>query len=762
MRKALSAVVGAGLAITISLFSGDAWTQERLRSDACIRELGKSSLEALNASDVSMQLQVAETCRRVSATARGVEAARARFYSGRAFSRAGRPDDAIRQLEAAVNTGQDFESVFRAELRAGQLELAQAYLTKGRVEAARLLLASPSLSPNDPGVAYQRALLSLAELGPAGEESAFGALKIVFAQDSARLGGGPGALSLMTPAEIARGRSWLFRLGLSLGQTALRSQGRDGEQRRSDAQRAIDFLGPAAAALDAACPDPAPIDCATGVGATDPIGALEGRPAPTREQLLDVFFQIGIAHLKAAGLQESPGFSALAGPQGGSGVGALDCVGSQLAPDAAQHFQYARYAFDAYTRRSSASAASSADARWGSGCTILANLPNVSEPSERQRQIAQAVEQLKLAPRRPLTMLTLARAQVMQGQVDSARASFKQALDLSGATTRCPSGEVDFPAGNRDALASRIYVEVARTRYAYGSAPRDVELPAGDPGADLYYRTISEVAAARPASLRDSEADLRCAIFLNHENVEARLTLGHIYLRLGSDPSSGATVDRPPYPKANQVLEFFVRRQSGSVEGNAEGLFLASRRLTLAQQHVLAADPQRARSTTERSFLRDGEQAVNFAAQAFSLAQRPPFRRQACQAQILFGQTAEQGFCAAAGQGEERAETLLYEGMYWLRRGQREARTDERLRSWSRSIQAFNRGVSTKMTGQTVESGQPSLPPAIDLGALLSYGQRYVLACRGINYNDGEQTAPEVKEYYRLSGIPLQCGGRPS
>jgi tetratricopeptide (TPR) repeat protein len=762
MSKALSAVVGVGLAATIMMFSGDALPQERLRTDACTRELGKSSLESINPADSSVQLQIAETCRRVSATARGVDAARARFYSGRAFSRAGMPDDAIRQLEAAVNTGQDFEPVFRAELRAGKLELVQAYLTKGRVEAARLLLASPSLNPNDPGVAYQRALLSLAELGPAGEESAFGALKVVFAQDGARLGGAPGVLSLMTPAEISRGRSWLFRLGLSLGQASLRAQGRDGEQRRSDAQRAIDFLGPAAAAIDAACPDPAPIDCANGIGATDPIGALEGRPAPTREQLLDVFFQIGIAHLKAAGLEETPGFTALGGSQGANGVGALDCSGSQLEPDAAQHFQYARYAFDAYTRRSSASAASSADARWGLGCTILANLPNVSEPSERQRQIAQAIEQLRLAPRRPLTMLTLARAQVMQGQLDSARASFKQALDLSGTTTRCPSGDMEFPPGNRDALASRIYVEVARTRYAYNGAPREADALTGAPGSDLHYRTITEVAAARPASLRDSEADLRCAIFLNHENVEARLTLGHIYLRLGSEPSLGLQIDRPPYPKAEQVLQYFARRQSGSVEGNAEGLFLASRRLTLAQQNALVANPERARSTIDRSFLRDGEQAVNYASQAFSLAQRPQFRRQACQAQILFGQTAEQGFCAAAGQGEDRAETLLYEGMYWLRRGQREAKTEERLRSWSRSIQAFNRGVSAKMLGQVVESDHPSQPPTIDLGALLSYGQRYVLACRGINYNDGEQTSPEVKEYYRLSGIPLQCGGRPS
>jgi tetratricopeptide (TPR) repeat protein len=758
MRKGLT-IVGAAMAVAVTLVGGDAQTQERFRADSCSRDLARSTVEGLDPSDRGAQSQLAETCRRVAVTARGVAAARARFYSGRAFARAGDPDEAIRQLEAAVNTGKDFEPEFRAELRASQLELAQAYLSKGRVEAARLLLASPSLSPSDPGVAYQRALLSLAELGPAGEESAFGALKVVFAQDSVRLRGGPGAPSYLTASEISRGRSWLFRLGTSLGQASLRNQGRDGEQRRSDAQRAIDYLGPAAAAVDAACPDPSPIDCAGGIGGTEAIGALEGRPAPNREQLLDVFFQIGIAHLKAAGLQESPGLATLAGSGGVSGVGALDCVGSQLEPDAAQHFQSARYAFDAYTRRSSTSAASAADARWGLGCTILANLPNVIEPGERQRQIAQAIEQLRLAPRRPLTMLTLARAQVMQGQVDSARASFKQALDLSGATTRCPGPDVAFVPGNRDALASRIYVEVARTRYAFGAA-REVDALATDAASDLYHRTITEVAAARPANLRESEADLRCAVFLNYDNVEARLALGHIYLRLGSEPAAGAQIDRPPYPRAEEVLQYFARRQTGSVEGNAEGLYLASHRLTLAQQYALGAG--RSRDTNDRTFIRDGEQAVRYASQAFSLAQRPQFRRQACQAQIMFGQTGEQAFCAAAGLGEDRAETLLYEGMYWLRRGQREARTEDRLKSWSRSIQAFNSGVSSKMLGQTVASGHPSLPVNIDLGALLSYGQRYVLACRGINYNDGEQTSPEVKEYYRLSGIPLQCGGRPS
>lgn len=773
MRLLVTSVFGAGAALCLALapLSADAQTnrarQDRAAPQAvdrnalamCTRKLSESILET---ADPARDFRVASDCLNISLTERGVNAARARFYSGRAYSRIGQTDDAIRLLEAAVNTGQYFPE-FAPELRASQLELAQAYLANRRIEAARNLLNSRTLSPGDPAVAFQRALLSLAELGAAGEEVAFDALKGVFTQDTNRLRGvTPGAPAMMSVDEIRRGRSWLFRLGTSQGQRALQLQGRDAEQRRSDAQRAIDFLAPVALAIDTACPDPSPVDCPASMIQTDAIGSLSAQPAPTREQLLDVFFQIGIAHLKAAGLQESPGLSGLTNASDVSQVGALDCVGSQLSADAAQHFLSARYAFEAYTKRSTATSASSADARWGLGCTILANIVNVGDAFERQRQVAQAIEQLKLAPRRPLTLLTIARAQILQGQPEEARNSFKAALDMSGAATRCQRTDADFSPANRDAFASRIYVEMARTRYASAIVRREAVAQTRDGGVDLYSRVISDVAAARPGSLRESEADLRCAIQLNFDNIEARLALGHIYIRLGADPTSVGAIDRPPFPKAGQVLQFFENRQSGTGEGSAEGLFLSSRRLTLAQQFVLASSPGRGLNTNDRTFLQTGERAVRFAMQAYSLSQREQYRRNACLAQILYGQTADPGMCAAAGQGENRAESLLYEGMYWLRRGQREASTEARLKSWSRSIQAFNQGVSAKFLGQTVTTSAPSLPPTIDLGGLLAYGQRYVLACRGINYSDGEVTSQDVKDFYRMSGIPLSCGGSPS
>jgi hypothetical protein len=418
---------------------------------------------------------------------------------------------------------------------------------------------------------------------------------------------------------------------------------------------------------------------------------------------------------------------------------------------------------DLFAQLQSQSAASAAarETRLIIGCTILANLPNVSDPGERQREIAVAIESFRQAPMSPLTSVLLARAHVMQGQLEFARLNLQQALALSGATTRCPSVvTTQFPPGNRDALASQIYVEIARTRFAYTGALRIGTL-AFDSLADLYDRTIDQVDAARPENLRDSEADLRCAIYLNFDNIEARLTLGHIYLRLGAEPSQGPQLDRAPYPKAEQVLQYFTGRRTGFVGGIAEGLYLASLRYTLTQQQALLSK-SRGRSTTDRTFLRDGELAVSYASRAFILTQRPLYRRQVCRAQIMFGQTGEQRFCAAFNEGPDRAETLLEEGMYWLRRGQREARTEDRLGSWSRAIQAFNTGAAEMRSGQVVASQSPSLPPTISLGDLLLFGQRYVLACRGISSDDTSRTAPEVKEYFFLSGIPSACGGRPS
>ena len=763
------------------LSSSDVHAQERFRPEQCTRELARSTLEALDPGDVSLQRNVAVSCGSIAATARGVQAARARFYAGRAYSRVpGELDEAIRQLEIAVNAGQDFESQFRPELRAAQLELVQAYRMRGRIEAARNLLGSSNLRPGDPAVAYQRALLILAELGEAGQESAFNALKGIFTQDYAQLRGSPNDPSRLTDAEIRRGRSWLYWLGMSLGTRTLELEARDVEQRRRDALLAIDYFRPVADTIGAACPrqNQQSLDCSSGIDRTEQIGAVGYTRAPTPGEQLGAFLQLGIAHLKAAGVQETPGLSAF-GETGRVGeAGGLDCLSGPSAADATSHFQSAEYAFNTILERSSNSpdsANSVASAHWGLGCTILSNIANVVDPNEQQSRLALAVAQLGQAPDLPLTRLTLARALVIQGQMERARESYETALTLSGENSQCPPGGGEPNPSNRSELPSRVYVEIARTRYAeVGSSLGGRDRLIRETRADLFTRTITEIRNARPGGLREAVSELRCAIFLNYHNAEARLTLGHIYLRLSSDPATDSPLDPPPHPRARDALQYFERPASGSAEGRAEGLFLLSRRITLIQQHGLVSGPPLARSegrqavrpparSEGRQAVRplarsERRQAVDFATQAYNSTQRPEFRRQACLAQMLFGDTQDEGYCSAAGQGEDRAESLLFEGMYWLRRGQRER--DSRLASWSRAIQAFNRGIA-ETNGQQIEAVHPTLPATLDLQDVLHYGERYVLRCASLDYGDRESASIEVRSFFRLSGMPDPCGGAP-
>ncbi len=745
--------VGVGMFAATLLFSEPAIAQERFRPEGCVRELARSTLEQIDQTDLSVQRQLAESCRRVGATsARGIEAARARFYAGRAYNRAGDYDNAITQLEVAVNVAKDFGGQFGPELRAAQLELARAYRAKGRIEPARLLLDdSRVLSPSDPAVANERALLILAELGEAGQDGAFNALKNVFVQEDAQLRAGRDMSFALSPAEIRRGRSWLYRLGTSLGQAALS---------RGQATSAVDYLGPAAAAINVACKAPGPIDCGTGVTGTEAIGSIPSSSAPSREQMLSVFFQIGIAHLKAAGLRETAELAGLGDMGGLGGVGALNCIGATLTADAARHFQDARDAFNIYIERSSASAASSADARWGLGCTILANLANVSSPFEQQRQLSLALLQLRSAPMRPVTALTTARAQVLQGQFDSARDSYRRTLDMLGVTTQCPRGDTEFPAANRAELPSRILLEVARTRYAR-VAPSDPASLQRAGRTDLFERTIALTNVADPASLRAAEPDLRCAIYLDNRNIEARLTLANLYLRLGSEQVGAARLDPPPFLKASRALDLFERAPFGAsaADGTAEGFYLLALRLIRTQQDRLLAE--NAPKTVDYFFRSEGVRAASYAAQAFRISRLGLYQRQACLAQIMYGEIGDQSLCAATGQGAERAESLFVEGLYWLRRGQREFEPD-RLRSWSRSIQAFNAAANEAQDWQTVATGNPRQASAVPLKSLILYGQRYVLRCRGLTEPDGEITAQEVKDHFRLSGIPMQCGGPPS
>ncbi len=735
--------IGLALGLVGLCLSGTSTVaQQRIRSEDCTRELARSVFETASWDDAGMQRAIAETCSNVGATARGVQAARARFYSGRAFNRLpGRESEAIRQLEIAVNSGQDFRNQFERELRAARLELVGAYRASDRLEAARNLLGSPALRPSDPAVAYQRAMLILAELREAGRESAFEHLRVVFVQDDAALLGSAADPSGLTHSEIRRGRSWLYWLGMSLGQEALARESQNDEQRRQDALRAIGYFGPVASAIAAACTDQQPIDCGNGIGETERIGSLGYPNRPTPDQLFSAFFQLGVAHLKAAGVRETPGLSAIAGATAVGEAGGLDCFNGAFAPDAGSHFQNARYAFETITRRSQQRGEAAANAQWGLGCAILANVGRVSDPGEQQRQLAQAVEQLRLAPDRPLTLLTLARAQVLQGQFEGARESYQRALSMAGPDTQCRPGR-EPSANARAELPSRIYLELARTRFA-----EPLSYTRRGQSSDLFARTITEVSAARPQALREAEAELQCAIALNYHNSEARLTLGHIYLRLGST----GELDPPPFTKAMQALRYFERPIGSGQDGRAEGLYLLSRRETMLQQNRLLQG--------SASPAGNASNAVGYATQAYNTVQRPDFRRQVCVAQMLFGSTREEGYCSASGQGDERAESMLYEGMYWLRRGQ--AERGDRMRSWSRSIQAFNRGIADSSVGGQVAGVHPSLPESLPLQDLLRYGERYVLRCTSLDYGDRETASDDVRRFFRLSGMPDPCGGAP-
>jgi hypothetical protein len=81
--------------------------------------------------------------------------------------------------------------------------------------------------------------------------------------------------------------------------------------------------------------------------------------------------------------------------------------------------------------------------------------------------------------------------------------------------------------------------------------------------------------------------------------------------------------------------------------------------------------------------------------------------------------------------------------------------------SWSRAIQAFNRGLADASSGTPVEAVHPTLPATLDLRDLLYYGERYVLRCARLDYGDRETASNEVRAFFRLSGMPDPCGGAP-
>jgi hypothetical protein len=194
-------------------------------------------------------------------------------------------------------------------------------------------------------------------------------------------------------------------------------------------------------------------------------------------------------------------------------------------------------------------------------------------------------------------------------------------------------------------------------------------------------------------------------------------------------------------------------------------LFLSSRRLIQNRQNVLAKtlqEPDEKKEglpTNSKAFRDEGEKAVQAATRAYSIARRPEFQRQACLAQVLYGETADPENCRASGQGVDMAEGLLWQGLYWLRRAQRLPDGAGRRDSWSKAVQAFNLSASTASDNQQIAGIHPAMPSLVTLKPLVLYGQRYVLFCNGIK--DTEKAEQQEREFYELVGIPLKCGGDP-
>ncbi len=732
--------LGAVIIAVAAVCAVGANAQERSRGAAnfnrdCVQELRRGDPFANAASN--RLSDIARECRRVSLDARvgGVRAARARFYAGRAYRMLGDGEEAIRNLVGAVSAGPDFSSAeFGAELRAATLELIQAYRESDRVREAREMLdrtGPGSLSQDDPAVAYQRAMLVLEELGEesqAGMEGAFTALRPVFTRTTAslnppltaaeiRAGIGSSAQPRLSVAEIRNGRAWLFRLGDELGQRALDAQRdtRDRAQSVIQAQRAIEYLTAATSAV---------------LESGWNIGAPENGTAPTLDEMSDVFFKLGNAKLRAAGVLPRRN-----GPD-------LDCLGGErtLSAEAVNQFRQARDAFNAIRENPNITAARRADAHWGLGCATLAGL----DPSRNfESDLQTAIGDLRVAvgqgaqgsaapgqSDRPEYLLTLARALFIQGAGEAARTNYRNALTaLSGDTYQ--------------ELRSEIQVDIART-YLFSACRAQM----AEARNCISFRNpspidLSDVSDASGQAQRALEQSLA-----TNRNGDARLMLAQIYLQ------------QRKWVEARTQLTELLSGQSRLEEGDprkALARYLSSRRETLIRQTCLRS---RARNDDGRTCGGNGEIAVADATRASVNDQtNGDYRRQACIARILFGRTEDEQYCLAdSGRDEQQyAQALLFEGMYWLRRAH-SAPQGVRQDRWGLSINAFERGLPHRSAGDmpTIYPEGISRERPIYLNELLRYGERYVRVCAIGRAGDNETASEDVKEYFRLSGM-LPC-----
>jgi tetratricopeptide (TPR) repeat protein len=651
---------------------------------------------------------IAAECAQVAQVERGVKAARARFYAGRAYRIVGQTDEAIRHLENAVSAGPDFPNQFTREERGATLELIQAYRERGRFDEALARLdqairpsirRGPVVQASDPAVAYQRAMLVLADRGIGERESAFNALRPVFSRSN-------DSLTPLTQREIANGRAWLFRLGRELGEQALIAQtSSDRAQREIEARRAVEFLTAAADTVRYG---------GWGIGAPEDIrGKIPGGPPPTEAMLADVFAKLGNAKLRAAGLT-----ARVNGPD-------LDCLGGDRSSEAPTYIREAKEAFSTIMARYPEGDSRSADAHWGYGCAMLAGL---GYARDRNSDLAEAIRHLSTAQAgRPVNLLTLARAQAILGPPSVARPNYQAAL---AALTGPDNAE----------LRSEIHVDIART-YLFNSLSFDDPNPTD----------LSRANAADPEAIRN----LRSAVSTHERNTDAHLMLAQIYL------------SKAEWASARSELSTLLRAAYRLDEGDpakAQARYFASRLETLAYQQARyeeeAAGPHTAsycrRTERDRLWSR-GECAVNLAMAAFNSDQTSGlYRRQVCIARTLFGVFGGESYCTAdrGRDGDEFAQALLFEGMYYLRRAHRQP-AGIMQDNWALSLRAFETGLNEVAPGVNVDiypfgfGSDQNIP----LRDLLRYGERYVRLCAGLGAGDNERASKPVRDYFRVSGM---------
>jgi tetratricopeptide (TPR) repeat protein len=708
----------------------DVGAQERARnynfSRDCIAELRRGDPFA-NAPE-SRLAEIAARCRDISLgnNVGGMRAGRAHFYAGRAYRMLGGQenlDAAIGHLEGAVSVGQYFPvAEFGAEQRAATIELVRAYRQRGRTRDARERLdrtGPGALSPDDSAVAYQRAMLILAELGPqsqGGKEGAFGALRHVFTRsttslnppltESERRNGASGDIKRLTDAEIRDGRALLFAISSDLGQRALTAQrdARDRSQSVIHGTRAIEYFSAAAAAVRESGWN---------------LGAPEGGAPPTLEDMSDVFFKLGNSRLRAAGVAPRRN-----GPD-------LDCfVGARERPgDSASQVRDATEAFNTILANQSISGARRADAYWGLGCARLASLDaNRNFDGDLQAAIAdlqRAVSQTDqggqpTAVARPEYLLTLASAQFIQGTSDAARNNYTAAL-----------GALQGP--QYAALRSEIYVDIART-HLFRACGRGG-------GEDASQRRCIGFDNPSPIDLShvqtpsaEAQSALTEALRADAANGDARVMLAQIHM------------NRRNWDLARRELDVLLIGNSALEEDDSRKPFaryISSRRETLIRQACLASG---------REGCGNGEVAARDAMRA-SLSDQgnPDYRLQACISIILFGRAQDERYCIA-NSGED-AQALLLEGMYWLRRAHDSGQGAAQDR-WGLSLSAFERGGRLAGAGNVATIYPEGLSNAnIRLGDLLRYGERYVHVCAIGPSGDTESATQDVRDYFRLSGM---------